>query len=389
MGADLIKSLFIKKFIPVKRDDFVREFVDTILDAVIFVSYSYHIKWANREALRMLGYQESEMAGKNFRSILGENFALKRGNFYNLLTTSPVKNYDSALKKKDGSEFPVKMNIMPFTDSAEMASGWLIMAKDMSGVKNLIRQLISSNKKAKHIIRELEHSRDELVLSEKLAFAGRIAASVAHEIRNPLNIIGMAIQQLQSELGKKDSRKEYTQMAIEHINRVNKLLTEFVNVTRPVKLRMRWGDINAVLEEVIKLLQPKIQECKAAVIIRLDRELPQIKMDRNHMIQAITNLLINSCEAIPKDGGKIWIISKRHEYFIEIIIRNNGKPIPKKELIQIFDPFFTTKKSGTGLGTSITYTIIGSHRGTISVDSNRKRGTLFNIRLTLPREEGV
>lgn len=372
-----------------KSDDIIRDFVNNILDAVIFISYSYNIRWANREALRLLGYQESEMAGKNFRSIAGENPALKWGDFCNLLTSSPVKNYDSALKKKDGSEIPVKMNIVPFTDSAEMASGWLIMAKDMTGVKNLIKQLIISNKRTKHTIRELEHGREELIHSEKLAFAGRIAASVAHEIRNPLNIIGMAIQELHMELRPRDPHREYTQMAIEHISRVNKLLTEFVNVTRPVKLRMRRGDINAVLEEVIKLLQPKIQECKAAVILSLDRELPQIKMDRNHMIQAITNLLLNSCEAMPRAGGKIWIISKRHEYFIEIIIRNNGKPIPKKELIQIFDPFFTTKKSGTGLGTSIAYTIIGSHRGTISVDSNRKRGTIFNIRLILPREEGA
>lgn len=260
------------------------------------------------------------------------------------------------------------------------------MAKDVTMMRNAIKELTRIHKKLKHSLKELEHSQDELIHSEKLSFAGRIAATVAHEIRNPLNIISMAMQQLHNELRKKDPHREYTKMVLEHITRVNKLLTEFVNVTRPLKLRMRWDDINIVLEDVLKLMEPKFQERRVALIKNLDINLPEIKFDKDQMIEAFTNLLLNSCEALPKRGGRIWVNSKREGDFIEIKIRNSGKPILKKDLIRIFDPFFTTKTTGTGLGTSIAYNIIGSHRGTITVDSDRKIGTTFTIRMSLPEE---
>lgn len=381
----ITKTSFIKSFLPIKKDEIIREFIDKIVDCVIFVSTNYYINWVNREANNVLRYEPDELKGKSLKYILGKEFFSAWDDFRNLMGQVPVRDYEAVLKKKDNSEIPVRMNIIPFRDTEGTTTGWLIMAKDITETRDRITELVNLHKSMENTVHELEHSRDELIHAEKLSFAGRIAASVAHEIRNPLNIISMAIQQLHNELARNDSHKEYTKMIIDNINRVNRLLTEFVDMTRPPKLKMRLEDINFILEEVIGLIHPKIQERKINLIKSLDKDLPRVKIDRDHIIQALSNLLINSCEAIPKRGGNLWITSKRAANLLTITIKNTGKPIPKKDLIKIGEPFFTKKKEGTGLGMSIAYSIIGSHRGTISVESSRKLGTIFNISLPLEK----
>lgn len=230
---------------------------------------------------------------------------------------------------------------------------------------------------------ELQQSRDELIQAEKLSFAGRMAASVAHEIRNPLNIIGMSVQQLREELPKKDSRREYTVSALKNIDRVDKLITDFTSIAKPSKLKMKLKDINAVIEDAIKLMEPKVIKLKAKVIKDLAPDLPKIGLDEQRISQAFTNMLLNAFDAMPKKGGKIWITSVRDDKFIIIKIRNRGRPIPKKDIIRIFDPFFSGKRKGTGLGLSIVYTIIGSHGGTIGVESDKRIGTVFIVKLPL------
>lgn len=227
------------------------------------------------------------------------------------------------------------------------------------------------------------HTETELIRAEKLSFAGRIAASVAHEIRNPLNIIAMAVQQLHDELGKNDPKREYTESIIKNIDRVSNLITEFVNAARPPKLKMQWKDINKILEDILKLMQPKFQERRAELIKELSPDLPKIKVDDEHITQAFMNILTNACDALPRKDAKIWLNSKRDGDYIMISFRNTGKPIPQKDIIRIFDPFFSKKKKGIGLGLSITYSVIGSHWGSISVESNKDIGTVFTVRLPL------
>lgn len=238
-------------------------------------------------------------------------------------------------------------------------------------------------KRLREVEGELRKSRDELIQSEKLSFAGRMAASVAHEIRNPLNIISMAVQQLHDELGKKDSRREYTEAIIKNIDRVNKLITEFVNAARPPKLKIQWEDINKILEEILKLMEPKVKERKVELVKELDPNLPKIRIDEEHMTQALMNILTNACDALPRTSGKLWINSKKDNDNVVITIKNSGKPIPQKHMIRIFDPFFSLKRTGAGLGLSIAYGVIGSHRGTISVESNKEIGTVFTVRLPI------
>lgn len=256
------------------------------------------------------------------------------------------------------------------------------ITKEEEQRQELIR-LRKECKRLREVEGELRKSRDELIQSEKLSFAGRMAASVAHEIRNPLNIISMAVQQLHDELGKRDSRKAYTESIIKNIDRVSNLVTEFVNAARPPRLKIRPEDINKILEDILKLIQPKIQEHKAELIKELGSNLPTVRVDEEHITQAFMNILTNACDALSRRNGRIWVTSKRDNDHILITIRNTGKPIQQRDMIKIFDPFFSKKRTGTSLGLSIAYGVIGSHRGTISVESNKEIGTAFRIKLPL------
>lgn len=260
------------------------------------------------------------------------------------------------------------------------------LKKELISLRRENKKLRELEERRRRTEEELRRSRDELVQSEKLSFAGRMAASVAHEIRNPLNIISMAVQQLHDQFGKRDPKKEYTQTIIKNIDRVSNLITEFVNAARPPRLRMQFRDINKILEEILKLIHPKIKGHKAEVIKELEPGLPKIRVDEEHLTQAFMNIITNACDAVPRFRGKIWVTSNRENNYVVVKIRNSGKPIPQKDMIRIFDPFFSTKRTGTGLGTSIAYGVIGSHGGTISVESNRQIGTMFTIRLPLQSE---
>lgn len=275
----------------------------------------------------------------------------------------------------------------------EGAYAYILKPFNPAEVKTIIRKAIAEQKKSlekeqllkdlQKSYQELEQSRDELIQSEKLTFAGRMAASVAHEIRNPLNIISMAVQQLHNELSKRDRRREYTKIVVGNIERVNKLITELVNAARPPKMKMQQKDVNKNIEDVFKSIQPKLQKMKTRVTYELDKSLPKIKIDSDHMTQAFANILLNACDALPKRGGRISITSKKDGDYAVIKFKNKGSIIPKKDLIRIFDPFYSTKRTGAGLGLSIVYTVIGSHRGTIGVESNKKIGTVFTVKLPL------
>lgn len=369
-------------FKPARKNRIIKEFIENLLDCVISIDTQYIIKQVNQETLSFLGYREDQVLGKRVDLVFGGDVTARWDVFCEHFSRWPLKNHDILLKNKGGVEIPVKINITPIIEDNTI-KGWFITAKDMSSTRELIRELARSKKDLQYSIGELEESRNELVQSEKLSFAGRMAASIAHEIRNPLNIIGMAVQQLHNELRKRDSRREYTETILNHIKRVDKLIDEFVSVARPPKLKMHFRNINDILEDVLKLLQPKIHNKKIKLYKEFNADLPKVRIDEEHMTQAFSNILLNACDAAPKKGGKIWVSSEKDEKYVVNTFRNTGKPINRKDLIKIFDPFFSTKRGGTGLGMSIAYTIIGSHRGTISVESNKKVGTIMTVKIPI------
>jgi signal transduction histidine kinase len=223
----------------------------------------------------------------------------------------------------------------------------------------------------------------ESVLSERLAFTGRIAASIAHEIRNPLGNVSIAAQQLNKVYSKDKHWSKNIEVIIRNTERINFLITELLNCARPPELNIRPHNMHGIIENVLNSIRSSLSIQWIEVIKKFDAKPSIINVDKEHINRVFLNLVINAVEAMPK-GGTMTISTSIEGDFFVVKIQDTGVGIPEEDIIKIFDPFFTSKEKGTGLGLSVVYGIINSHQGTIEVDSKAGEGTTITI--TLPTE---
>ena len=273
-----------------------------------------------------------------------------------------------------------------------------LYARDISERKKSERALKESERRLKDLINkttrsqgeieasysELKSSKDDLVRSEKLAFTGRIAASIAHEIRNPLTNVSVSVRQLKKSGRIKPEGFKHSEIIERNVERINFLITELLNCARPAKLNLNPYDIHRVIEDVLDSEKNKIKSQRVKMIKFLSVKPSILKIDKEHMGRALLNLVTNAVDAMP-GGGKLIINTEVAKDFFLIKVRDTGRGIPDKDIIRIFDPFFSTKSQGVGLGLAICYGIIISHGGTIEVESKWRKGTTFIISLPVER----
>ena len=220
----------------------------------------------------------------------------------------------------------------------------------------------------------------ESILSERLAFTGRIAAGIAHEIRNPLGNVSMAVQQLKEAFSEDSPWSKHIEVIIRNTERINFLITELLNCARPPELNIRPSDMHEVIENVLDSTRSSLSTQRIKVIKKFDSEPSIINVDREQINRVFLNVIINSVEAMP-EGGTMTISTSIEEDLFVVKIQDTGEGIREEDIIRIFDPFFSTKPPGVGLGLSITYGIVVSHGGMLVVESIWKRGTVFTISL--------
>jgi len=231
-------------------------------------------------------------------------------------------------------------------------------------------------------IRELERRRVEQQLfeSEKLAAVGRLAASIAHEVNNPLEAIKNALYLMQAGAeGDKNSR--FLEIARKETERVSHIIRQMLGFARRPG-EVDWVDVNQLLEETLVLLEKKMRQLRIRITKSFDDSLPRIKARADQLRQVFLNLIINAQQAIQGDG-EIVISTSRYEQALQpsivIQLTDTGVGIAEDDLARIFDPFFSTGKKGTGLGLWVTQDIVRQHGGRIEVSSEIGRGTVFSI----------
>jgi signal transduction histidine kinase len=237
---------------------------------------------------------------------------------------------------------------------------------------------------------QLQISREHLLQSGKLAMVGKLAAGVAHSVRNPLTSVKMRMFSLGRSLKLSRDQKEDFEVISDEIRHIDTILQNFLEFSRPPKLKMQMVSPSDVVDAAIQLLRHRIESYEVAVELYRKRRLPQIEGDPEQLKEVLVNLIINACEAMT-EGGEILI--QEEDGFSEpmgrvavIKISDNGPGIPESIGERVFHPFFSTKEEGTGLGLSIAVRIIEDHKGCLNLRSRRGKGTTFTI--TLPSKEG-
>ncbi len=252
----------------------------------------------------------------------------------------------------------------------------------------------------KESVERLDKTREMLIRSEKLAALGALAAGVAHEIKNPLNIISTTVQLLRMEEGLSPQEKEMHGTMMEQINRIVKIIDNLRDYARERKPEIKDIDIVDLLKKTVALVEYEMKAESINVDQRFCAASLSVKGDRDQLAQVFLNLITNARfsmgekrqveSAARKESGKVWMgllgISVEREDGLAVIkFSDSGMGIPKNALRRIFDPFFTTKPEGrgTGLGLSISQGIIDNHHGTIEVESEEEKGAVFTIRLPM------
>ena len=225
---------------------------------------------------------------------------------------------------------------------------------------------------------------------ENLASLTTLAAGVAHEIKNPLGSISIHLQLLQKTLTKMgncgEKTDKYMNVIKEEIDRLNKIVVDFLFAVRPLALELREGNINKMIKQMVDFVTPEMKKSKIYINPELDENLPSMLMDERLLKQVMLNLIKNAQAAMP-DGGTLTITTNCVDNEINIKVKDTGIGIKKDVISRIFEPYFTTKKNGTGLGLTQVYKIVREHQGEITVNSKPKKGTCFEIMLPIPQKE--
>jgi signal transduction histidine kinase len=235
-------------------------------------------------------------------------------------------------------------------------------------------------------IEELDKANKELLQMrsvEKFAATGRIARTMAHEVRNPLTNINLAIEQLQMELDGHATRSSdvLLQMIGRNSDRINGLITDLLNSTKFTDLRYQRISMHELIDDTLELARDRIQLNHVTVIKNYTEDKCHVSVDVKRMKIALLNIIVNALEAMEPGQGILQIKTTTANHKCQVSIADNGPGIDEESLPKVFEPYFTSKAAGTGLGLTNTQNIILNHNGVISLESKKGVGTTFTIQL--------
>jgi signal transduction histidine kinase len=227
----------------------------------------------------------------------------------------------------------------------------------------------------------------EVARRERLSALGDLAATVAHEVRNPLNAVSLGLQRLKGEFRPTTDEEEYAhfiELMRGEVARLNAIVEEFLSLARPLELNPEEVRIDALLRELAALAGSDAAAAKVEIAVAAAPDLPAARVDRNYFKQVLLNLVLNGVQAMP-NGGTLTLEAKATGGNLIIAVTDTGAGIAKEVLPRIFEPYFTTKTRGSGLGLAIARRIVEAHGGKLRAESEAGRGSRFEIAIPLAR----
>jgi len=327
-------------------------------EAVIVVNKNKEIALFNIAAEKLFQKPGSKVIGKNLNDISSANFA-----FLNELLAGA--NYDSVFEERaveiSGKPYSIILSLTKNYDESGVPQNYIIVIKDITSIKQL-----------------QEQSRR----NEKLTAMGELASGVAHEIRNPINVIGMVAQRLLKEFNPDENREEYlsiTSLLKDEVTRINKIITQFLQFAKPLSVSNEEVKTGDFIEGIFRSFIGQANQKK--INFRIDNsEDYAVNTDPDLLKQVLLNIVQNSFDAV-EENGEVSLNCRKTDRKIIIEVKDNGKGIPEEVQSKIFDLYFSTKKEGNGLGLSISQKIVNQLGGRLSFTSRRDEGTTFTIEL--------
>ena len=286
---------------------------------------------------------------------------------------------------KEGESFP-QPPASSRNEISDLYRSLNLMLTRLQENKEELKSHIASLKEAN---RELKRAQEETIRSEKLASVGRLAASVAHEIGNPVGIILGYLELIRTEELSREEEQDFLKRIEDEITRVNQIIRQLLDFSRPASGKPREVSIHQLLKETAAMLEPKKIMDRLEMDLRLEAAVDTVRADPNQLKQVFLNIMMNAADALEQEGpagsdrpeGRLAITSRVSGGVMTIRFEDNGPGIAAQDLDKIFDPFYTTKEpgKGTGLGLSVSYRILEELGGRIRAESSPGKGTAIAV----------
>jgi len=336
----------------------IKAFSDTVVDnmpiGLLATDSIGKIASLNPAGASLLGLPPAESVGREVRNILPRELAslILEAQSESLLE----KEIDCTLKTGEG--VPLEVIVSGLRDDDGGYLGHLVLFKDLTEVRTL---------------------KKELARSQRMASVGRLAAGVAHEIRNPLSSIKGFATYFKERYREKPEDQQISGIMIQEVDRLNKVVGQLLDFARPVTIQKKLMKLKPFIADSVKLVERQAKEKGIDIEIRIPEEM-EVFIDPDRISQVLLNLYLNALEATDP-GGRLRIVGfrKKDSYDIEIKIEDTGIGINPEDLGHIFDPYFTAKAAGTGLGLAIVYNILEAHGAKIQVESRPGKGTTMTL----------
>jgi two-component system sensor histidine kinase HydH len=350
-----------------ETQDYTAQVVSNMANGLLSIDANGRVASYNRMAIELLNLEESEVSGMD----LNETIDFEASGIRNTLSTcEPVFDREIYHRSSAGETVPLAVSVTPIVSDEDECRGAVIILRDL---------------------REIKELEGEVRRSEKLAAVGELAAGVAHEIRNPLSSIRGFAQFLRHALADRPKDREYAEIMVKEVDRMNKVVTDLLTFARPLEAEMASTDLEELIEHTARLIRADAEAHGVEIHKKISPGLGAIKVDANQITQALLNLMLNSVQAMGEGGNlEVGAAFDGSDSHLQLWVEDDGPGIPPEHKDKIFDPFFTSREKGTGLGLAIVHSIVEHHRGEVRVESPLRgdtRGCRFTISIPVDSSE--
>ncbi len=352
---------------------YYEDLLGSLQDGVVVLDGEGRILSMNQAAEELTGLSASRMAGRPIAEVFPPPAPLASLAAKTLAAGRSHADYDGVLPRADGARLRVSAVASLVSDAGGASRGAVLVLRDLSRVHDLEEQVRRS---------------------ERLAALGILAAGIAHEIRNPLVGVRGAAQLVEKEPAFPAHLREYTQMIIRQVDRLNRIVNDLLALGEQRPLEARPCNVHQVLEEALALGAATLKPMRLQIAREYDPEIPAVAGDFDRLLQVFLNLIRNGIEAMP-EGGELTIRTRYERVApqcggrpaVQVDIQDRGPGIPEEVRRRLFTPFLSSKASGTGLGLAITLRLVEEHRGGIEVQNRSGGGATFRVFLPVAAEQ--